>query len=128
MSDPASVDERIAQLPEWQARMMRRIRSLILTAEPEMVEEVKWRKPTNNMLGVAAWSADGLVCTGEPYKDKLKFTFARGAALNDSAGVFNAGFGGGTRRAIDLFEGDTVDPTDFVDLVKAAVALNGEPK
>lgn len=118
------IDARIAALPAWQAEMLSRIRRLIKQADSEVVEEVKWRKPSNDMAGVPAWSRDGLICTGEPYRDKVKLTFARGAALADPARLFNAGFGGNTRRAIDIFEGDELEEEAFVALVRAAVAEN----
>jgi hypothetical protein len=101
------------------------MRALILEADPNVVEEVKWRKPSNSMLGVPVWSHDGVICTGETYKDKLKFTFAKGASLEDPAGLFNASLDGNTRRAIDIHEGETVDARHFKELVKAAVAQNG---
>jgi hypothetical protein len=108
---------------DWRGRTLARVRALIERADPEVVEEVKWRKPSNP-LGVPVWSHHGILCTGESYKDKLKLTFARGAALEDPAGLFNAGFEGNTRRAIDLREGDEIDEQAFVALVRAAVALN----
>ena len=89
-----------------------------------MIEEVKWRKPSNGMLGVPVWSHDGIICTGETYKDKVKLTFANGAALDDPAKVFNSSLEGNTRRAIDIHEGDTVDARAFKALVRAAAALN----
>ena len=117
------IDERIAALGDWRGETLARLRALIHRAAPDVVEEVKWRKPSNP-LGVPAWSHAGLVCTGEAYRDKVKLTFARGAALNDPAGVFNASLGGSTRRAIDVREGDEVDEGAFVALVRSAVALN----
>jgi hypothetical protein len=110
-------------LGDWRGRTLSRVRALIAQADPESVEEVKWRKPSNPK-GVAVWSHAGIVCTGETYPDKVKLTFARGAALEDPAGLFNAGFGGNTRRAIDLHQGDEIDETAFKALVRAAVALN----
>jgi hypothetical protein len=122
--DPATlIDARIAQLPGWQGDLLARARELIRGAEPDVVEEVKWRKPSNP-LGVPTWSVDGIICTGETYKDKVKLTFARGAALDDPTGIFNASLDAGTRRAIDLFEGDDLDASAFTDLVRAAAALN----
>src|SRR5262245_44587086 len=114
---------RIKDLGDWRSRTLLRVRALIKQADPEVVEEVKWRKPSNPM-GVPVWSHDGIICTGETYKDKVKLTFSKGAALKDPAGLFNAGFGGNTRRAIDLREGDEIDEKAFKALVRAAVALN----
>ncbi|HUR25791.1 MAG TPA: DUF1801 domain-containing protein [Candidatus Thermoplasmatota archaeon] len=110
---------------DWRPETLDKLRRLIVQAVPDVVEEVKWRKPSNAMQGVPTWSHDGLLCTGETYKDKVKFTFARGAALPDPAGLFNADDTGATRRAIDLREGETVDAAAFKALVKAAVAANG---
>jgi len=122
-TDAEQVDARIAELPEWQAEILTRMRRLIRQAEPDVVEEIKWRKPSSPG-GVPVWSRDGMICAGEPHKDKVKFTFAKGAAIDDPEGLFNAGFGGNTRRAIDVHEGDTVDEKAFKALVKAAAALN----
>lgn len=108
---------------DWRKAMLAHVRTLIEEADPDVVEEAKWKKAANP-AGVPTWSHDGIICTGETYKDKVKLTFARGAALKDPAGVFNAGFDGGTRRAIDIFEGDTLNEKAFRALVKAAVALN----
>lgn len=108
---------------DWRASTLARVRALIMQADPDVAEEVKWRKPSN-MAGVPVWSHDGIICTGEMYKDKVKLTFAQGAALDDPAGLFNSGFGGNTRRAIDLHEGDALDEGAFTALVRAAVALN----
>jgi hypothetical protein len=118
------VDARIRQLPGWQAEALSRMRRLILEAVPGVEEDVKWRKPSNGMLGVPVWSREGLICTGEPYKSYVKLTFAKGAALEDPAGLFNAGFAGNTRRAIDIREGDEVDAAAFKALVREAAALN----
>jgi hypothetical protein len=109
----------------WRAETLARMRALILEADPGMVEEVKWRKPSNGMTGVPTWSHDGIVCTGETYKKVVKLTFAQGAALPDPSRLFNSSLGGGTRRAIDIPEGAKVDATAFKKLVKAAVARNG---
>jgi hypothetical protein len=103
------------------------MRALILEADPDMLEEQKWRKPSNGMKGVPVWSHDGIVCTGETYKNAVKLTFARGASLPDPSRLFNASLEGGTRRAIDIHEGETVDARAFKALVKAAVAGNGPP-
>jgi hypothetical protein len=110
---------------DWRPATLARMRALILEAVPDMVEEVKWRKPSNGMAGVAVWSCGGMVCTGETYAKAVKLTFARGATLPDPAHLFNAGLGGGTRRAIDVHEGEKVDARAFKELVKAAVAENG---
>ena len=108
---------------DWRAAMLQRVRALILAADPEIVEEVKWRKPSNP-AGVPVWSRGGIICTGEIYKDKVKLTFAHGAALDDPAGLFNASLDAGTRRAIDIREGETLDESAFKALIRAAVALN----
>jgi hypothetical protein len=118
-----AIDARIAALGDWRGGTLARVRALIREADPEVAEAVKWRKPSNP-LGVPVWEHAGLICTGETYRDKVKLTFARGAALDDPSRLFNAGFGGGTRRAIDLREGDEVDEAALKDLVRAAVALN----
>lgn len=117
------IDERIAELADWRGDLLSKLRGLIKKAVPDVVEEVKWRKPTNP-LGVPVWSHGGILCTGEAYKDKVKLTFANGAALPDPAKLFNASLEGNTRRAIDLQEGDKVDEKAFKTLVKAAAALN----
>lgn len=119
-----AVDAHLKELGDWRADVLQRIRNLIRQADPAIEEDVKWRKPSNAMRGVAVWSHGGLVCTGESYKDKVKLTFAKGASLPDPAGLFNAGFGGGTRRAIDLAAGQSVDARAFKALVKAAIAAN----
>jgi hypothetical protein len=108
---------------DWQSGLVDDLRSLILTADPEMVEEAKWRK-ASNPDGVPTFSCDGLVCTVETYKDKVKLTFAKGASLEDPAGLFNASLDAGTRRAIDLHESDAVDEPAFVELVRSAVSQN----
>src|SRR5689334_8215994 len=100
------------------------MRSLILEADPKMVEERKWKKPSNGMKGVPVWSHDGIICTGETYKNVVKMTFAKGAALKDPSGLFNSSLDGNVRRAIDIHEGDKVDEAALKDLVRAAVALN----
>ena len=109
---------------DWREETLARMRALILDADPEMIEERKWKKKANPD-GVPAFSHHGIVCTGETYKDKVKLTFAKGAALEDPAGLFNAGLDSGSRRAIDIHEGETVDAGAFKALVRAAVALNG---
>ena len=108
---------------DWRAEMLARVRGLIGEADPAIVEEVKWRKPSNPD-GVPTWSHAGLICTGETYKDKVKLTFANGAALDDPSRLFNASLEGGTRRAIDLREGDTLDEDAFRALIRSAVAAN----
>lgn len=112
-----------SKLNGWRAETLARIRELIQEAAPDVVEEVKWRKPSNP-AGVPTWSHDGLLCTGETYKDKVKLTFAKGAALADPAGLFNASLDGNARRAIDFHEGDKIKATAFKALIRAAVALN----
>ena len=112
---------------DWRAATLDRVRKLIAEAAPDAIEEIKWRKPSNPG-GVPAWSQGGLICTGETYKDKVKLTFARGASLPDPTGLFNASLDAGTRRAIDLREGDTIDATAFKQLVRAAVAANREAR
>ena len=108
---------------DWRDRMAEKLRTLILSADPDMAEETKWRKPSNP-AGVPTFSCDGLVCTLESYKDKIKLTFAKGASLEDPSGLFNASLDAGTRRAIDLSEVDEIDEGAFVDLVQEAVARN----
>ena len=111
------------QLKDWRSETLERIRELIRQADPDVIEDVKWRKPSNP-AGVPVWSDHGMICTGETYKDKVKLTFARGAALDDPSGLFNSSLEGGTRRAIDIREGGTVDETAFKALIREAVAVN----
>jgi hypothetical protein len=118
------IDARIQELGDWRGEMLARVRMLIREADPGVVEEVKWRKPSNSMLGVPVWSHAGIICTGETYKAVVKLTFAKGASLKDPAGLFNASLEGNVRRAIDLHEGDKIDADAFKALVRAAVALN----
>ena len=113
---------------DWHDETLDRMRTLILEADPEMIEERKWKKPSNGMAGVPVWSHNGIVCTGEIYKKAVKLTFAHGASLPDPSGLFNASLEGNARRAIDIHEGETVDAVAFKKLVKAAVAENGPPK
>ena len=113
---------------DWREGTLARMRALILEADPAMVEERKWRKASNAMAGVPVWSHDGMVCTGETYKEVVKLTFARGASLPDPSRLFNSSLEGSTRRAIDIHEGETVDADAFKALVKAAVAQNGPTK
>ena len=110
---------------DWRAETLTRMRELILEADPEMTEERKWKKPSNSMRGVPVWSHNGIVCTGETYKNAVKLTFAQGATIPDPTRLFNSSLEGGTRRAIDIHEGDKVDAGAFKALVKAAVAHNG---
>ena len=121
------IDARIAELGDWRGETLARIRRLVGEADPDMVEEVKWRKPSNPM-GVPVWSHDGIVCTGETYKDAVKMTFARGASLEDPSGLFNAGLDGNVRRAIDFHEGDGIDEEALKALIRAAVALNASAR
>lgn len=112
-----------AALPDWRGEALARIRALIHASDPDIVETVKWRKPSNPS-GVPVWEHAGIVCTGETYKDKVKLTFAHGAALADPSGLFNASLDGNLRRAIDLREGEAIDADAFKTLIRAAVALN----
>jgi hypothetical protein len=124
MTDTQEIDARIAAMSDWRGATLARLRALIHAADPDVVEEVKWRKPSNANSGVPTWSHAGIICTGETYKDKVKLTFAHGAALDDPAGLFNASLDGGTRRAIDLREGEAVDETAFKALIREAVVAN----
>src|SRR5919109_1564705 len=117
------IDARIEELDDWRGEMLSRLRALIKQADPEVVEEVKWRKPSNP-AGVPVWSHDGLICSGETYKTIVKLTFAKGASLKDPSGLFNSSLDGNTRRAIDFHEGEAVDEDAFRALVRAAVSLN----
>jgi len=117
------IDAKIAALNDWRGAILRRLRALIREADPEVVEELKWRK-ASNPSGVPVWSDHGMICTGETYKDKVKLTFARGASLDDPSHLFNASLDGGTRRAIDFRESDEVDEAAFKALIRAAVDLN----
>jgi hypothetical protein len=108
---------------DWRARTLAQLRALIKEADPQVVEEVKWRKPSNP-AGVPVWEHAGILCTGETYKDRVKLTFARGAALLDPSGLFNASLDGNLRRAIDIAEGETIDAAAFKALVRAAVKVN----
>ena len=118
------IDARIAELGDWRGETLARVRSLIREADPEMVEEVKWRKPSNAMLGVPVWEHAGIVCTGETYKAVVKLTFAKGASLKDPSHLFNSSLEGNTRRAIDIHEGDKIDEKALKALIRAAVAIN----
>ncbi|HEX7131775.1 MAG TPA: DUF1801 domain-containing protein [Iamia sp.] len=116
------IDRIIAELDDWRGATLARIRGLIRDAVPDIVEEIKWVKPSNP-AGVPTWSRDGIVCTGEVYKARVKLTFMAGAALDDPSGLFNASLDAGTRRAIDLHEGDEIDADAFRALVRAAAGL-----
>jgi hypothetical protein len=116
------IDARIEELDDWRGEMLSRLRALIKQADPEVVEEWKWRKPSHP--GVPVWSHDGLICTGETYKTVVKLTFAKGASLKDPSGLFNSSLEGNTRRAIDIREGEAIDEDAFRALIRAAVSLN----
>jgi hypothetical protein len=120
-SASALIDERIKKLGDWRGQTLAKVREIIHEADPEIVEEWKWR-------GTPVWSHDGIVCTGETYKNVVKMTFAKGAALKDPTGLFNSSLDGNTRRAIDIHEGDIIDDAALKDLIRAAVALNIEGK
>ena len=121
------VEARIENPGDWKGAMLSRLRALIKEADPEMLEERKWRKPSNAMAGVPVWSHNGIVCTGETYTKVVKLTFARGASIPDPSRLFNSSLEGNTRRAIDIHEGEKIDAGAFKALVKAAVARNGPP-
>jgi hypothetical protein len=118
------IDVRIKKLGDWRGDTLARVRIIIKQADPDVVEEVKWRKPSNAMLGVPVWEHDGIICTGETYKNAVKLTFAKGASLEDPSGLFNSSLEGNTRRAIDIHEGDKIDEKALKVLIRAAVALN----
>src|SRR3979490_421772 len=120
------IDERIAELGDWRGATLSRMRKLIKEADPEVVEEWKWRKASHP--GVPVWSHQGLICTGESYKSMVKLTFAKGASLKDPATLFNSSLDGNVRRAIDIHEGEEVDKSAFTPLVRQAVALNSSGK
>jgi hypothetical protein len=122
---PASqlIDEKLSAMGDWRGATLAKVRRLIKEADPEVVESVKWRKPSNP-LGVPTWEHHGIICTGETYKDKVKLTFAQGASLDDPAGLFNSSLDGAARRAIDFREGEDVDEKAFKALVREAVAMN----
>jgi hypothetical protein len=121
-SASASIDERIKELGDWRGKTLAKVRDIIHKADPEMVEEWKWKKASSP--GTPVWSHGGIVCTGETYKNVVKMTFAKGAALKDPAGLFNSSLEGNTRRAIDIHEGEKLDEVALKDLIRAAVALN----
>ena len=122
-SPSRQIDARIAALGDWRGETLARLRALIREADPDVVETVKWRKPTNPM-GVPVWEHGGILCTGETYRDKVKLTFARGASLDDPRPLFNSSLDGGTRRAIDIRQGEAIDGEAFKALIRAAVAEN----
>ena len=121
----AKKQDKAADMEDWRDETLDRMRALILEADPEMIEERKWKKPSNGMTGVPVWSHHGIVCTGETYKKVVNLTFAQGARIPDPSGLFNSSLEGNTRRAIDIQEGEKVDARAFKALVKAAVAHNG---
>jgi hypothetical protein len=127
MKSPSQlIDARIKELNDWRGKTLARVRALIKQADPEIVEEWKWQKASSP--GTPVWSHGGLVCTGETYKNVVKMTFAKGAALKDPSGLFNSSLEGNVRRAIDIHEGDKIDERALKDLIRAAVALNLEGK
>ena len=121
-SASALIDERIKELGDWRGKTLAKVREIIHQADPEIVEERKWAKPTSP--GTSVFSHGGIVCTGETYKNAVKMTFAKGAVLKDPSGLFNSSLDGNVRRAIDIHEGDKVDEAALKDLIRAAVALN----
>ena len=125
-SASALISERIAELGDWRGKTLSRMRKLVKEADPDVVEEWKWVKPTKP--GTRVWSHDGIICTGESYKNVVKLTFAKGASLKDPARLFNSSLEGNVRRAIDIHEGDDVDESAFKTLVRQAVALNRSGK
>jgi hypothetical protein len=118
------IDARIKKLGDWRGETLARVRAVIKQADPDVVEEVKWRKPSNGMLGVPVWEHDGIICTGETYKAVVKLTFAKGAALDDPSGLFNSSLEGNVRRAIDIHEGGKINEKALKALVRAAAELN----
>ena len=125
-SASALIDEKIKELVDWRGKTLAKVREIIHKADPQIVEEWKWQKESSP--GTPVWSHDGLVCTGETYKNVVKMTFARGAALKDPSRLFNSSLDGNVRRAIDIHEGDKIDEAALKDLIRAAVALNLEGK
>ena len=118
------IDQTIKALGDWRGETLAKLRTLINQADPDVVEEVKWRKPSNSMLGVPVWEHDGMICTGETYKAAVKLTFAKGASVEDPSGLFNASLEGNLRRAVDFHQGDVIDEEAFKALIRAAVAVN----
>jgi len=125
-SASAFIDEKIKQLGDWRGKMLAKVRGIVHEADPEIVEEWKWVKPTSP--GTPVWSHGGIVCTGETHKNVVKMTFAKGAVLKDPSGLFNSSLSGNVRRAIDIHEGDKVNEAALKDLIRAAVALNLKDK
>ena len=121
-SGSEAIDARIKELGDWRGQTLAKVRKIIHAADPDIVEEWKWAKASSP--GTPVWSHDGIVCTGETYKNSVKMTFAKGAALKDPSGLFNSSLEGNVRRAIDIHEGETIDETALRDLIRAAVALN----
>ncbi len=113
---------------DWRGETLDKMRALIKAADPDVIEEIKWRKPSNGMAGVPVWSHDGILCTGETYKNAIKLTFAKGAGLKDPARLFNSSLDGNTRRAIDIHEGEKVNEAAFKALVREAITLNSSDK
>jgi hypothetical protein len=118
------IDAKIAELGDWRGETLGRLRQLIREADPGVTEAIKWRKPSNPS-GVPVWEHDGIICTGETYKDKVKLTFAQGASIDDPTGIFNSSLDAGTRRAVDVREGETIDADAFKALIREAAAFNG---
>ncbi len=125
-SASVAIDRKIKELGDWRGETLARVREIVREADPEIVEEWKWAKATSP--GVPVWSHDGIVCTGETYKNVVKMTFAKGASLRDPAGLFNSSLDGNVRRAIDIHEGEKINESALKDLIRAAVALNVEGK
>jgi hypothetical protein len=121
-SPTQQIDARIEELDDWRGETLARVRALVKEADPDVVEEWKWAKATSP--GTPVWSHDGIICTGESYKDKVKLTFAKGASLDDPSSLFNSSLDGKVRRAIDIREGDAIDEDAFTALIRAAVSLN----
>jgi hypothetical protein len=122
------IDAKIKALDDWRGETLARVRKLVKEADPDVVEAVKWRKPSNSMRGIPVWEHAGIICTGETYKNAVKTTFAKGAALADPSGLFNSSLEGNVRRAIDFHEGDKIDEKALKALIRAAVALNTSPR
>ena len=127
MSASQAIDAKIAALGDWRGAALAKIRRMIREADPEVTEDVKWRKPSNP-AGIPVWECGGIICTGETYADKVKLTFARGASIDDPSMLFNSSLGGSARRAIDIREGDEIDETAFKALVREAIAVNVEKR
>ncbi|HET6941591.1 MAG TPA: DUF1801 domain-containing protein [Sphingomicrobium sp.] len=127
MNPSQAIDAKIAALGDWRGAALARVRRLIRETDPEVTEDVKWRKPSNP-AGVPVWECGGIICTGETYADKVKLTFSRGASLDDPSKLFNSSLEGATRRAIDIREGDEIDEAAFKALVRKAIAVNVEKR